>query len=85
MEMDFNVNYTNDDHTEMIYLTNDMEIAVMNFDAEKQTVERVFLKTIDFMLDLLPKNKSYYKSFFINCEPISKNGVSGYFNEGKPF
>lgn len=85
MRMDFNINYTNEAHSEIVYLTIDMEIAVMKFDSEARIVETVFLKTIDFMLDLLPKNRHYYKSFFINCEPITQDGVEGYFKQGKPF
>jgi hypothetical protein len=84
MSMNFNVNYTSKDHDEMLYLSNDLEVVVVKLDTVEERAKVVFLKQIDFMMDLLPKG-DFHRSFFLSIELVTEQGVGGYFEDGKIF
>ena len=53
MRMNFNINYTNSDHDEILYMTKDLHFVVMKLDTEKNVGRVVFYKQLDFLLDLI--------------------------------
>ena len=87
MRMNFNINYTNSDHDEILYMTKDLHFVVMKLDTEKNVGRVVFYKQLDFLLDLMSVETSstYYGSFLLSIEPITDGGVQGYFDQGKGF
>lgn len=87
LRMNFNINYTNSHHDEILYLTEDLHVAVLKLDTIKNVAKVVFYKQLDKILDFISTQTSvsYQSSFLISMEPVTKDGVEGYLNEGKSY